>query len=279
LLRDLTRASDPALQSIAQSLDQLNADVLVLDGLDYDAENAALQALNASLAHPYPHALALRPNTGIPTGQDLDGNGRSDEARDAIGYGRFPGANGMAILSRLPIAESRDFNAFLWRDLPGTLMPPDQPATLPLSTTGHHDTTITTPTGPLHLLTWHASTPALDGPEDRNGRRNHDETAFWLALLNRALPFPPPPAPFVLIGQANLDPAKGEGRHAILQTLLQDRRLQDPLSGDTVDYAGTIGRLRTDYILPSADLNVLASGLQPAIPASRHRALWVQLAN
>ena len=29
----------------------------------------------------------------------------------------------------------------------------------------------------LHLLTWHATPPAFEGPDRRNSRRNHDEAA------------------------------------------------------------------------------------------------------
>jgi hypothetical protein len=58
------------------------------------------------------------PNTGRPTGVDLDGDGRTYRARDAHGYGLFSGDGGMAILSRLPIGAVRDFGALPWIDLP-----------------------------------------------------------------------------------------------------------------------------------------------------------------
>ncbi len=38
----------------------------------------------------------------------------------------------------------------------------------------------------LHLLASHPTPPAFDGPEDRNGRRNHDEIRFWNDYLDRA---------------------------------------------------------------------------------------------
>jgi hypothetical protein len=277
LLRDALRGTDPQITAALAAITGLDADVLVLGDIDYDAGAAALAALNDRLPRPYPHILALRPNTGIPSGHDLDGNGRRDEARDAIGYGTFPGQGGMAILSRLPFGGTRDFNAYLWRDLPGTLRPADQPEDLPLSTSGHHDTAVLLPDGrALHLMSWHATTPAFDGPEDRNGRRNHDETAFWTQLLGGALPFAPPLAPFVIIGQANADPTKGDGRPDAIRALLISALLQDTGGGATVDYGGSIGALRVTYILPSADISVTDSGQVPATAASRHLPIWVE---
>ncbi|WP_168219707.1 endonuclease/exonuclease/phosphatase family protein [Pseudotabrizicola formosa] len=281
LLRDLLQGTSADLAGAVATIDALRADVLVLSGVDYDAGGMALDALNAALQQPYPHRAALRPNTGLPSGFDLDGNGRTEEARDAIGFGRYPGEGGMAILSRLPLdaAQSTDHSLFLWHDLPGADLPP-LPAgaadVLRLSTTGHHDTALVLPDGRrLHLLTWHATPPAFEGPERRNTRRNHDETAFWLHLLNS--PQAPQP-PFVLLGQANADPDKGAGNPAAIRALLADPRLQDVLPGDTVDYGGTLGRLRVSYILPSAGITVLGAGVAPAPAGARHHPIWVEIA-
>lgn len=283
MLRDAT-GGDPQIAAARQAIATLNADILVLGGIDFDAEGLALAALNDGLDAPYPALLPLRPNTGVPTGFDLDGNGRRDEARDAQGFGTFPGQGGMALLSRAPIApeQARDFSTFLWKDLPGADLPPLPEAAagvLRLSSVGHHETTLLLPgEQTLRLLSWYATTPAFDGPEDRNGKRNADENRFWQMLLDGALPFAPPAAPFVLIGQANLDPKKGDGRRLTLQALLADPRLQDPLAGkDTVDYGGAIGRLRVAYILPSANLRVTGAGVEPAPMGARHRPVWVEI--
>lgn len=280
LLRDIQTGTAPDIRAATVAISGLDADILVLSGVDFDAGALALSALNAALPAPYPHIVALRPNTGIASGFDLDGNGRSDEARDAIAYGRFPGEGGMAILSRLPIDPdaSTDYSGFLWRDLPGALLPPlpdGASEILRLSSTGHHDTAIVLPDGrSLHLLTWHATPPAFDGPEDRNGKRNHDEAALWLHLLNGP---EAPQEPFVLLGQANVDPEKGDGNPAALRALLSDPRLQDPLSGDTVDYGGTLGSLRVAYVLPSAGLTVTATGHAPTPDGARHHPIWVEI--
>ena len=304
---------DPQASAAVAVIGALDADVILLTGIDYDARGQAVQALADRLAkagHPYPYTLALRPNTGIATGLDLDGNGQRGEARDAQGYGRFAGQAGMAVLSRLPILtdQVQDYSFFLWADLPGSLIPPDTPAKVRavqrLSTSGHWAVPVRLRDGrALTLLVWYATPPVFDGPEDRNGRRNHDEAAFWLHLLAGDLPFPAPQPPYAVLGQSNLDPADGEGRPEAIRALLASPRLQDPAPRgtnprqdpgqhgdpalDTALYDG-IGGLRVEVILPSADLTVTASGvlwppdadtLTPTLQAaSPHRPVWVELA-
>jgi hypothetical protein len=134
---------------------------------------------------PTPHSFAARPNTGLETGLDMDGNGYTGDARDAQGYGRFSGDGGMAILSRYPIGELRDLSAILWKDVEDATLPTVDGALFPseeaiviqrLSTTGHWIVPISMPNGPpLTLMVWSATPLVFDGPEDRNGLRNRDE--------------------------------------------------------------------------------------------------------
>lgn len=294
LLRDILAGEDAQVAAAAQVLAALDADVVLLTGFDHDAGLAALDAFRAVLAQAgaaYAYRFAANPNTGVPTGLDIDGNGRLAEARDAQGWGRFRGAGGMAILSRLPVdkAATRDFSGLLWRDLPDAQLPPDMTAqdraVQRLSTTGHWDVPVVLADGrALHLWAWHATPPVFDGPEDRNGRRNHDEAAFWLAYLDGRLALPPPDR-FVLLGDANLDPVKGDGRPAALLALLGDGRLADPVGPrDTAGYGPPLGSLRLDYVLPAAGLSVTdggvfrPDGLAGALAAaSRHWPVWVDL--
>ena len=310
LLRDLLGDADPQVAAVVAVLARLDADIVLLTGFDYDLGQAALTALADRLAAvgvSYPHRLALRPNTGIATGLDLDGNGQRGEARDAMGYGRFAGAAGMALLSRHPIRpqEIRDFTSLLWQDLPGAILPPDLTAEARalqrLSTSGHYEIPVDIGGKTLRLLAYYATPPVFDGPEDRNGRRNHDETALWLRLLDGSLG-PPPEPPFVILGQSNLDPADGEGRTDAMRALLGHPALQDPVPRgshgraeplhngdpalDTALYDG-IGGLRVDLVLPSVDLAVTASGVlwppdtdpltTTLTAASRHRPVWVDI--
>ncbi len=306
MLQAIIKGEDKPLIAAAEVVAALDADVLLLTGIDYDLRGQTLAAFAASIpAAPYPYMIALRPNTGVATGLDLDGNGRFGEPQDAMAYGLFAGQSGMAILSRFPIDTEhiRDFSGFLWRDLPNALMPPETPETQALSTAGHYEVPILLPDGQsLRLLAFYATPPVFDGPEDRNGRRNHDETAFWLRLMAGDLPFDPPQKPFVILGQSNLDPIDGEGRPEAIRALLASAELQDSQprgiastssprqKGDpTLDTASydKIGGLRVEVILPSKDLTIVASGvLRPAgtdalVPklatASRHWPVWVDL--
>ena len=311
LVQDLGKADDAQIAGLTRVLVALDADVVLLTAVDYDRQAVALGLLAdrlKALGLDYPHRFAFRPNTGLQTGFDVDGNGRIGDPRDAQGFGLFSGQGGMAVLSRLPLDEAgaRDFSGFLWRDLPGAMLPegmePGLVEVQRLATTGFWDVPVVTEAGPLHLLAWHATPPVFDGPEDRNGRRNRDEAAFWAQFLKGALPMKPPVGPFVLLGDGNLDPADGDGLRDGIVSLLADPALQDPAprgthgrseagqAGDpALDTAiyDDLGGLRLDYVLPSAGLRVAGSGVlwppesDPLWPdllaASHHFPVWVDV--
>ena len=314
LLRDILRGDDAQIAGVVAVLRETAPDILVLQGFDYDLTGAALDAFAALLAQSgqsYPHRFAARPNTGMQTGLDLDGDGRNGDPRDAQGYGRFSGQGGMAVLSRYPIVteEVREFTTLLWKDLPGALLPETEGLPFPsaeaqevqrLSTTAHWVVPVNVPNlGRVTLLTFHASPPVFDGPEDRNGKRNHDEIIFWQHYLDGAFG-PVPDAAFVLLGDANQDPRDGDGINRAINTLLADPRLQDARPGsagsalasgdphDTADWDEPVpGNLRVDYVLPSADWRIVGAGVhwpdpaseagQIAETASRHKLVWVDL--
>ena len=103
-----------------------------------------------------------------------------------------------------------------------------------------------------------------------------------LALL--PLPLPPPAGAFVILGDANLDPAGGDGDRTAMAAFLADPRWQDPRPRDAAGNAATAdwdpppGPLRVDYVLPSAGLRVLATGLAPWVEGLHHRLVWVDVA-
>ncbi len=311
MLRDIGRG-DRDVAGVISTLTRVRPDVVHLMGLDHDTEGHALAALVQALAEAgldYPHSLTARPNSGLATGLDMDGNGKLGEARDAQGYGRFTGDSGMAVLSRFPLGALRDFSDFLWAELPGAIPPMVEGAPFPspeafaaqrLSSVNHWDVEVLTPGGPLHLLAFAAGTPLYDGAEDRNGRRNHDELAFWRAYLDGALPWPPPTAPVVVLGRAGVDPFDGAGRHEGIAALLTHPRLQDPRPAsttaataatavpsdhrgdpalDTADFdAPGPGNLRLDYVLPDAQLGVSGAGVDwPPGSQKRHHLVWVDV--
>ncbi|WP_371038138.1 endonuclease/exonuclease/phosphatase family protein [Rhodosalinus sp. FB01] len=309
------RGEDPQIAAAAQVIAHAAPDVLLLTGIDYDHGLAALGAFRDRIAeagHAFPHLFARRPNTGMATGLDLDGDGRLGGPGDAQGWGRFAGAGGMALLSRHPIdgSAARDLSDLLWAEVPGALvpdaMPGDHRAVRRLSTTGHWIVPVRPAAGPLLvIMAFSATPPVFDGPEDMNGRRNHDEILLWRHVMDGAFG-PAPDARFVILGNANLDPVDGEGRHAAIRALLDDPRLQDARPGseggraaaspghagdparDTADWREPApGNLRVDYVLPSADWEVTAAGVlwpddgplaETVARASRHRLVWVDLA-
>ncbi|MDF1857207.1 endonuclease/exonuclease/phosphatase family protein [Pseudooceanicola sp.] len=305
MLRDILRAT-PQVAAVRRVIDLATADVLLLAGMDFDHDGLALTALSEGLARPYPHRLPLLGNAGLATGLDLDGDDRRGGAGDRQSYGRFAGQDGMAILSRLPIdtAAAWHLNDLLWRDIPDSHLVDAGgqkgaaavgAAVVRLSSGGHWAVPILLPDGArLTLLGFHAAPPVFDGPEDRNGWRNHDEIRLWQQLLDDALPRPAPRGAFVLAGAANNDPVAGEGRHVAIRGLLADPRLQDPRPASAAGGAANVdwpkpgpGRLRVDYLLPAARLKVLGAGViwprdtdpeaATVATASRHRLIWVDL--
>lgn len=282
LLRDVLRGQDQ-VQAVAQVIAGAAPDVILLQNVDYDVTLQAAQALRdrvAEAGHFLPHVFAFAPNTGVPTGYDLDGDGRAYGPADAHGFGRFSGQSGMVLMSRYPVQQAWDYSPQLWVDQDWV----DRHALgrawgvggqgLRLASVGAWRVQIAAPDGPLEVLGFHATPPVFDGPEDRNGLRNRDQLLFWAHLLGGL------PGPLILLGDANSDPDKGEGRPEGINALLTHPRLTDPLPGHpTVDWRGLgLGWMRVDYALPSRDLTVTGAGMTPESPdASRHRLIWVDV--
>ncbi|KUJ77996.1 endonuclease [Ruegeria marisrubri] len=312
LLRDIQRG-DPQVMDVVSVIAAVAPDVIALQGIDWDFDGLALEELVNRLAEAglhYPYRFSRQPNAGLETDLDLDGDGRKYGPGDSQGWGRYSGQGGLAILSRHPIATQavRDFSGLLWRDLPGARLPELDGKPFPsaqaqsvqrLSSTAHWVVPIEAPSGQFDLLTFHASPPVFDGPEDRNGLRNRDEIRLWQVFLDGGLG-PAPENRFVIAGDANLDPKDSDGHTETIAGLLADPRLQDPeprrngvLQGapspddlDTVVWEG-IGSFRVDYVLPSVDWKVSGAGVywpgpgeeghDAATRASRHRLVWVDL--
>ena len=200
LAAELSAPGSPQPDVIAEIVQRVRPDVLVINEFDYDAGHVALDGFQAnylSVPHGtaapivYPYRYAAPVNAGIPSGFDLDNSGTVGDPGDALSFGLFPGQFGMAVYSMVPIdaAHIRTFQQFLWKDMPGALLPEDPPGTpwyspaeldiLPLSSRSHWDLPLIVGNRTIHLLVSHPTPPVFDGPEDRNGRRNYDEIRFW----------------------------------------------------------------------------------------------------
>lgn len=301
LLRDIRRAEADVIRA-RDLISSIAPDVLLLLDFDWDLNGAALSAFGVLLDeanHPLPHSFAPRPNTGMATGLDMDGDGRRGTADDAQGWAGFAGAGGMALLSRWPIETDAviDHTAFLWRDLPDARLPQRDGRVFPgdavfaiqrLASVAAWEVPVIARGSPLTILGYHAGPPVFGGAENRNFNRNADETNFWRHRIGGRLGTIPR-APFVLLGDANLDPASGDGDQAAMRALLDLPQVQDPapsaplpatgaLSPATAHWPDGPGALRVDYALPSSGLEVLDSGLAWPGGDARHALVWVDLA-
>ena len=326
----LSGPDDPKLREIAAIIQSIRPDILFLNEIQFDAPQGAnaqrfadlylatAQTLDGEPQQPLRmKGFAAPSNTGLHSGFDLDRNGRIDAkpgardyAGDCWGYGQFPGHYAMALLVRegltIDAERARTFQNFRWADMPGALLPiapdttepwlaPEAARDFPLSSKSHWVVPVRTPEGvTIHILASHPTPPVFDGPEDRNGRRNHDEIRFWGEFLSgadwitddRAQPGGlPPDAHFVIVGDLNADPRSGDSLdNPVGRWLLQNLRLgPDPAPSsettmskldpnDTAKFG-----LRVDYVLPAATLTVVGSGMRRAEGPSDHFPVWIDV--
>lgn len=264
VLRELRGGGSDKARRLAAIVQRVAPDVLLLNELDHDAAGEAVDVFvreylavgqNGQHGIDYPFVFHAVVNTGEPSGNDLDGDGRSDGPADAHGFGAYPGQYGMALLSRHPILhdEVRTFRQLRWSAMPGALRPEGLAdavwTQLRLSSKSHWDVPIGIGRRKVHALCSHPTPPVFDGPEDRNGCRNHDEIRFWVDYLtpersawivdDRGANGGLGDADFVVLGDLNCDPVDGDARRDALQQLLAHPRLVDPqpVSGGAVDAA------------------------------------------
>ena len=150
------------LQAVLDIIAINDADVLLINEFDYDADERAAE-LFAHLSG-YRYWFTAPSNTGIDSGFDLDNDGLLGGPGDAYGFGFHEGQFGMLVLSRYPISKVRTFQHFLWKDMPGALLPEldgepwysdEELAVFRLSSKSHWDLRIKTPRGPV--TSWSAT--------------------------------------------------------------------------------------------------------------------------
>lgn len=318
LAQELRLGGSPQIDAVAEIIQIVRPDVILINEFDYDARGVSARLFaetlrigrGAQAGVDYPHTLVRPANTGVQSGFDLDGDGRTGGPADAYGFGFFEGQYGMALFSRFPFDDEliRTFQKVKWADMPANLIPEDHfgeaEGALRLSSKNHIDAPVILPDGRrIHLLASHPTPPVFDGPEDANGRRNHDEVRFWIDYAEgddwmtddqgREGPLPSG-AGFVVIGDLNVDPEDGVGRGAVLKRLMEiapdplpfstggalaggagaNLRHRGPPGLDTADWKDTPGpgNLRADYVLPAAGVEVLNSGVfWPAPDDPLHR--------
>lgn len=264
LVKDL-QAGDDQAKRIATIVQLVAPDILLLNEVDYSNGEAAKILFEDYLNKPQAPKLAPEKdlfkyyytssvNTGVPSGYDLNLNGRSNDADDGWGYGAFPGQYGMAVFSKQPIQTDaiRTFQMFKWSSMPEAKRPfVTDKATgeksffhsdalwqeLRLSSKSHWDVPIQIGDSTLHVIASHPTPPVFDGLEDRNGCRNHDEirlikdyvegdsiAGYIVDDSGKAGPLDQT-ASFVIVGDLNSDPVDGSGISKGIIDLLASKRV------------------------------------------------------
>ena len=264
LVREL-KAGDEQAKRIATIVQLVAPDVLLANEVDYSNGEAAklfkdLYLLKSSANEwktqpsSMVHLFTAPVNTGVPSGLDLNLNGRTADSDDSWGYGAFPGQYGMAVYSRFPISEKqvRSFQMFRWSQMPNAKRPKlVDKATgqekffhsdevwnkLRLSSKSHWDVPMEINGTTLHVIASHPTPPVFDGLEDRNGCRNHDEirlirdyvsgTSDGSYLVDDKGKSGPLAADssFVILGDLNSDPKDGSGISQGIIDLLSSKRV------------------------------------------------------
>ena len=256
LIQRLQRG-DASARKIAAVIQHQRPDLLLLNEFDYDAEGRAAdlfqkcylgKAQFGQKPITYKYRYFAPVNTGVPSGFDLNGDGKTEGGNDAFGFGNHPGQYGMLVLSKFPIDKRavRTFQKFLWKDMPQARIPLRADGSpwyseaawnaFRLSSKSHWDIPVATPMGTLHILASHPTPPVFDGPEDRNGKRNADEIRFWGEYVwNRGNDWIvddlgqrgglKEDARFVIAGDLNADPADGDGIPGTIAELLENPRV------------------------------------------------------
>ena len=333
----LSNSDHPQVGNIAEIIQRVRPDIILLNEFDYHPDpahgvkpflkNYLAQGRSGTDGIDYPYFYHGPVNTGVDSGMDLDRDGTaSGVGGDAFGYGLYPGQYGMLLLSRYPIDESavRQFQHFLWKDMPGNLMvdmrdengdpwyPEDVQRHLRLSSKSHWDIPVLLGDTVIHVLASHPTPPVFDGPEDRNGRRNHDEIRFWVDYLGDDNDYIYDDAGtrgglrgerFVVVGDLNASMEEGDARQEGISDLLGHPRVRRGLlptsdggranrSDSPFGPAHTAAwGMRTDYVIPSkAGWRVLDAGVfwptsddalyrlvEDRRASSDHRLVWVDL--
>lgn len=285
LVDDLSTPDDAQAQAVAEVIQRTAPDVVLLNEFDYVPDGVAIDLFRENYlevaqgdadAIEYPYAFVAPSNTGIPSGSDLNNNGVIGGGDDAFGFGLFEGQYGMAVLSKHPIDLDavRTFQTFLWKDMPGALLPDDPTTEAPadwyspeeleivrLSSKSHWDVPVEIGGVTVHILASHPTPPTFDGAEDRNGTRNHDEIRFWADYVTPGVASRyivddegmrgglRAGSPFVIVGDQNADPVDGDSVDQAIDQLLDHPFIVDPAprSDGAVEASALQGRANLEH--------------------------------
>ncbi len=159
----------------------------------------------------------------------------------------------------------------------------------------------------------HPTPPVFDGPENRNGHRNHDEVRFWVDYLDSKTNYHhddqgrtggyTADAPFIVIGDLNSSAVEGDAHGDAISRLINHPKIQsEPMPASVgghenmpnnphAKFHTAFWKMRADYVLASKQgLKVLDAGVfWPAkssplhsLVATRkassdHRLVWIKV--
>jgi len=227
------------------------------------------------------------------------------------------------------VGAARSFQKYLWKDMPDASLPINSDGSsyysdevlnvFRLSSKNHIDLPLQiSEEKMIHALISHPTPPVFDGAEDRNGKRNHDEIKLWSDYISNESYLVDDQGvsgglnsneSFIVFGDLNADPEDGDSYKNAISLLLNHDRVNQTVSNGTLiprsnggaehnQSSGDSGDpsfdtsffgLRIDYVLPSADLEAIASGvfwpssteenyeLIKDKAASDHLMVWVDL--
>ncbi len=257
LATDLADPEHAQAKAVAEVIQRVRPDVLLLCEFDYDAQGQGLSRFADNFlavaqaqdveSIDYPHQMVFASNTGQPSGVDLDNNGQvvtepgsGAYGGDSLGFGVFPGQYAFAVLSKYPLDRDavRTFQNLKWSAMPDNMFPGDfysaeAAEVMVLSSKNHVDLPVQIDDQTLHFLLSHPTPPVFDGPEDRNGRRNFDELRLWADYLtgDQAATYIQDDAGraggldagahFVIAGDLNADPNDGDSAAGAIAQLLE----------------------------------------------------------
>lgn len=325
------------IKNIAEIIQRIAPDVILLNEFDFTNQdhqtlktfisNYLSKSQSGQTAIELPYFFQGAVNTGVNSNLDMNGDGKIGQLpEDGFGFGYFPGHFGMALLSKFPIDQQsiRTFQKFKWKDMPSALAPFKEDGITPffdgntwenarLSSKSHWDIPLNVNGKILHVIAAHPTPPVFDGPEDRNGKRNHDEIRFVVDYVTPTLSNYivddngikgglAEQSRFVIMGDLNASMVDGDAVVEGITSLLTHENIQDPMPSsdggknnkpdneNSANHTAHWG-MRADYVLPSKyGITLVDSGvywptkdsaefrlIKDRSASSDHRLVWADI--
>lgn len=267
----LAGGNHPHAQQVAAAIQESDADILLLTGMDADEDAVRIfndeylnHARTEGRATDYPHRYVGPSNKGVQSGADLDQDKIIGSPVDAWGSGEFPGQGSMVLLSKHPIEQERiaTLTQLRWADMPdsriseaqlseavASAMPVMESALwdVPVTVAGQEIRVIATQIDAAHADTEYAGPRRLD---QLNAIGDWISAEDYLRGDHGVLPAGE--GSYVVVGELG----QGAGQNTSIDQLLE-----------TIGVAEQGVHNESHYILPDTDLEIQRHGSIPVAPA------------